>query len=155
MNPGTSLLDAPAPPDMMQDAMMFLGTSTLGVVGPAVIGGYVMGGGFSIFGAMLTSDHATQCLGTRDFFKAMFRNAHKMGYNFALFGGMFTGIDVALEKRRGHKDIWNPTITGGLMGGYYGRQMYRRPGLIGGAAAGALFSVLIEHLMKATGMAPG
>merc|ERR1712000_198613 len=131
-----SLLDAPQPPDMMQDAMQFLGTSTLGTVTPAVFGGYLMGGAFSLFGAMLTSDHASQCLGTKDFFRMIFRNAHKMGYNFALFGGIFTGCDVMLEKRRGHKDIWNPTITGGIMGAYYGRQMYRRPGMIGGAAAG-------------------
>lgn len=150
-----SLLDPPQPPEFMQETMQFLGTSTLGVVTPAVIGGYLMGGAFSMFGAMLTSDHASQCLGTKDFFKMLFRNAHRMGYNFALFGGLFTGLDVALEKRRGHKDIWNPTITGGLMGAYYGRQMYRRPGLIGGAAAGAFFSVVIEKLMHATGMAQG
>ena len=150
-----SVLDPPVPPDLMQEAMQFLGTSTPGVVFPAVAGGYVMGGGFSMFGSMLASDHATQCLGTRDFFRSVFKNAHRMGYNFALFGALFTGLDVMLEKRRGRKDIWNPTIVGALLGGYYGRQMYRRPGLIGGACGGAFFSVLIEHLMKATGMAQG
>ena len=148
-----SLLDPPVPPDFMQEGMQFLSTSTPGVMFPAVMGGYLMGGGFSLFGSMLASDHATQCLGARDFFKVIFKNAHRMGYNFALFGALFTGIDVALEKRRGRKDIWNPTITGALLGGYYGRQMYRRPGLIGGTAAGAVFSVVIEHLMRATGMA--
>ena len=121
---------------------------------PAIAGGYVLGGGMSMFGAMLTSDHSMQCLGTKDFFRVVLKNAHKMGYNFALFGSLFTGLDICIEKRRGRKDIWNPTLAGAIMGGYYGRQMYRRPGLIGGVIGGGIASIAIEYLMRATGMAP-
>ena len=102
---------------------------------------------------VISAETATQCMGTADFFKHSFRTAHRLGSNFAYFGFLFGGIEVALEKRRGKKDMWNPTISGALLGGGYGWRSYKHPGLVAGAAGGALFSVAIEKVMDGLGFA--
>ena len=61
-------------------------------------------------------------------------------------------MDCALEKRRGRKDMINPVVSGGLIGGYYGWRSYRTPGLVAGFAGGAVFSALIEVIIDKVGM---
>lgn len=147
-----SLLDPAPPMDPMAETWIFLRDSALGVVVPSTFGGYVMGAGMSMFGAMVSVETAAQHMGTMDFFKYTLSNAHKLGKNFAFFGVVFGAMDHALEKRRGKKDIWNPVIAGGVLGGFYGRRSFRRPGLVGGFVGGAAFSVLIEIVMEKVGM---
>ncbi len=147
-----SLLD-PAPPlDPVAESWVFLRDSTLGVVVPSVFGGYVMGAGMSLFGSMISVETAAQHMGTGDFFKYTLNNAHKLGRNFAFFGVVFGAMDHALEKRRGRKDMLNPVLSGGFIGGFYGWRSIRRPGLVGGFVGGALFSVAIEVIMDKVGM---
>lgn len=141
------LLD-PAPlPDPMTKAMTLAKDSTLSTAAMNVGGGYVMGFGFSLFGSMISAETATQSMGTVDFFRHGLRSAHRLGGNFAFFGFLFGGIEVALEKRRGRKDMWNPTLSGGLLGGAYGWRSYKTPGLVGGVVGGAAFSMLFEALI--------
>ena len=147
-----SLLEAQPPMDPTTELTQFLRDSTLGVAVPGIIGGYVMGCGFSLFGSMVSVETTTQAMGTADFFRYSMRSAHRLGKNFSFFGLVFGGIEVALEKRRGVKDMWNVAASGGLIGGYYGYRSYRRPGLVGGLAAGAAASIAIEHMMDALGM---
>jgi import inner membrane translocase subunit TIM17 len=147
-----SLLDPQPPVEPVQEAQTFLRDSTLGVAVPGIIGGYVMGGGFSLFGSMVSVETTAQSMGTADFFRYSLRSAHSLGKNFAFFGLIFGGIEVAMEKRRGKKDIWNVTTSGAILGGFYGWRSYRRPGFVGGVVAGAGFSILIEHVMDAIGM---
>ena len=147
----TSLLDPQPPHDPMADAMTWMRDSTLSTAGMGVAGGYVMGFGFSLFGSMISAETSTQALGTMDFFKYSLRGAHSLGANFAFFGFIFGGIEIALEKRRGRKDVWNPIASGGIIGGVYGWRAYRRPGLIGGIVGGAAASYVLEKLMEKLG----
>lgn len=132
---------------------MWAKDSTVATASLNVVGGYVMGCAFSLFGSMISAETSTQCMGTKDFFAYSFRSAHRLGANFAYFGFLFGGIEVALEKRRGKKDLWNPTISGALLGAGYGWRSYRMAGLIGGTVGGAAFSILFEKLMDALGFA--
>lgn len=148
-----SLLEPQPPVDPQQEAMRFLGDSTLGVVIPAIIGGYAMGCVFSLFGSMVSMETTTMCMGTADYFRYSMSSAHRLGKSFSFFGLVFSGMEVALEKRRGSKDPWNPIITGAALGGFYGHRAYRRPGLVAGIAGGALASAAIEKIMDGVGMA--
>jgi hypothetical protein len=147
-----SLLDPQPPVDPMQETMTFLRDSTLGVAVPGIVGGYIMGGAFSLFGSMVSVETSTQAMGTRDFFKYSMRSAHRLGRSFAYIGVLFGGMEVALEKRRGRKDVWNITASGAVIGAYWGWRSYRRPGFIGGAIGGAAFSIITERMMEALGM---
>jgi len=146
-----SLLEPQPPLDPMTEVTQFLRDSTLGVAVPGIIGGYVMGGGFSLFGSMVSVETTTQAMGTADFFRYSLRSAHRLGKNFSFFGLVFGGIEVALEKRRGVKDWYNVAASGGIIGGFYGWRHYRRPGLIGGFIGGAAASIAIEEMMDKLG----
>ncbi|ORC84304.1 mitochondrial import inner membrane translocase subunit Tim17 [Trypanosoma theileri] len=149
----STILEQQPPMDPAQKAMMLAKDSTLATAGMNVVGGYVMGFGFSLFGAMISAETATQRMGTADFFRHSIRAAGKLGCSFAYFGFLFGGIEVALEKRRGRKDMWNPTASGALLGGAYGWRYYKAPGLVGGVASGAIFSLLLERMIDALGFA--
>ncbi|KPI83448.1 putative mitochondrial import inner membrane translocase subunit TIM17 [Leptomonas seymouri] len=149
----TSILEPQMPADPMRKAMMVAQNSTMSTALMNVFGGYVMGFGFSLFGSMISAETATQSMGTVDFFRYSLRSAHRVGGSFCFFGFLFGGIEVALEKRRGCKDKWNPTIAGGLIGGAYGWRSYKYPGLAAGVVGGAAFSLLFEKMMDWMGFA--
>ena len=130
---------------------MIMKDTALAQASIGVFGGYPMGVILSLFGSMLSAETSTQAMGTKDFFKYSLKSAHRLGYNFAFFGFVFGGIEVALEKRRGRKDMWNPTISGAVLGGFYGRRSYGRPGFVGGVIGGGALSILFEYLMNAMG----
>ncbi|CAD2220437.1 inner membrane preprotein translocase Tim17 [Angomonas deanei] len=132
--------------------MMLVKDSTLGTGVMSVVMGYVIGVVFTLFGAVIATETSTQTMGAADFMKSTLRNSHRSGKNFALFGLLFGGLDVMLEKRRGKKDFWNPTVVGGLIGGGYGFRYYKYPGLVGGYLGGAGASLLLELLMDKMGM---
>lgn len=148
----TSLLDIQQPLDPMSEAFMWAKDSTLATSAMGVGGGYAMGVAFSLFGAMISAETATSAMGTAHYFKYALKNAHSLGANFAFFGFIFGGIEVALEKRRGRKDYWNQTASGALIGAIYGYRSFKFPGLIGGFAGGAVFSLLIERVMDSAGI---
>ncbi len=135
------------PFDPTAEVMQVVRDSTLGTSSMSVVGGYGMGCVFSLFGTMISAETSTQSLGAKHFFAHSLRSAHRLGANFAFFGFVFTGMEVALEKRRGRKDIWNPTISGAVLGAGFGWRSYRRVGLVGGFAGGAVASIIIEKLM--------
>ncbi|KPA77655.1 putative mitochondrial inner membrane preprotein translocase Tim17 [Leptomonas pyrrhocoris] len=149
----TTILEAQPPADPMRKAMMVAQNSTMATALMNVGGGYVMGFGFSLFGSMISAETATQSMGAADFFRYSVRSAHRMGVSFCFFGFLFGGIEVALEKRRGRKDKWNPTISGALIGGAYGWRSYKYPGLAAGVVGGAAFSLLFEKMMDWMGFA--
>ncbi|CBH18364.1 mitochondrial import inner membrane translocase subunit tim17 [Trypanosoma equiperdum] len=149
----TTLLDPQPQIDPSQKAMMVLKDSTITPAAMNVVGGYVMGFGFSLFGAMISAESTTQRMGTADFFRYSLKTAHRLGFSFAYFGFLFGGIEVALEKRRGRKDVWNATLSGGLLGGVYGCRYYKAPGLVGGTLGGAAVSLMLERVMDALGLA--
>ena len=149
----SSLLDPQPPIDPMTEFLQWGKDSTLAVSGMNLFAGYFMGYAFSLFGSMISAETATQCMGTADFFRYSMRGAHRMGANFAFFGFLFGGIEVALEKRLGRKDVWNPTIAGGIIGGAYGWRSYKHPGLVGGFVLGGAFSILFERIMDSMGFA--
>lgn len=148
-----TILDPQPPAEPLQKAMMLAKDSTLSTAMMNVVGGYVMGFGFSLFGSMISAETATQSMGARDFFRYSLSSANRLGGNFAFFGFLFGGIEVALEKRRGRKDQWNPTISGGLIGGAYGWRSYRYPGLAAGVVGGAALSLVFERMMDWMGFA--
>lgn len=148
-----TLLDPQPPIDPMQRALRLAENTTLVTAGMNVVGGYIMGFGFSLFGAMISAETTTQRMGTADFFRHSLRSAGKLGGSFAYFGFLFGGIEVALEKRRGRKDMWNPTASGAILGGAYGWRYYKMPGLVGGIAGGAAFSLVFERIIDALGFA--
>lgn len=147
-----TILDPRPPVDPMQKAMTMVSNSTVSTAAINVVAGYVMGCGLSLFGAMISAETATQKMGTADFFRYSMRNAHGLGCSFCFFGFLFGGMDVALEKRRGRKDKWNPTVTGGLLGGAYGWRSYKYPGLVGGVVGGAVISLAFEKMLDSLGM---
>ncbi|AIN96028.1 mitochondrial import inner membrane translocase subunit tim17, putative [Leishmania panamensis] len=149
----TSILDPRQPIEPLQRAMMVAKDSTLATAMLNVFGGYIMGFGFSLFGSMISAETSTQAMGTADFFRHSLRSAHRLAGSFAFFGFLFGGIEVALEKRRGRKDQWNPTIAGAIIGGGYGWRSYKYPGLAAGIVGGAAFSLVFEKMLDAMGMA--
>lgn len=148
----TSILDVQQPTDPMQKAMMAVKDSTVASAAGGAGGGYVIGMAFSLFGSMISAETSTQSMGTADFFRYSVRNAHRMAVSFAAFGFVFGGLEVALEKRRGRKDQWNPTMVGGLLGGAYGWRSYKSPGLVAGLTAGAVLSLAFEKALDKMGM---
>lgn len=146
-----SLLDGRPPRDPMEKAMALATNSTLATGLMNVVGGYCLGFGFSLFGSMISAETSTNSMGTADFFKYNLRSASRLGVSFALFGFLFGGIEVALEKRRGRKDQWNPTISGGIIFGAMGWRSYKYPGLVGGIAAGAVMSLAFEKMLDMMG----
>ncbi|CCW64592.1 unnamed protein product [Phytomonas sp. EM1] len=149
----TSILDPQPPMDATQKMLALARDSTLSTALINAGGGYVMGYGFSLFGSMISAETSTQSMGTADFFRHSLRNAGKLGRSFAFFGFLFGGIEVALEKRRGRKDQWNPTLSGGLIGGGYGWRSYKYPGLVAGIAGGAALSLVFEKMIDWMGFA--
>lgn len=148
----SSILDPQQPVDPMQKAMMLAKDTTLATAMMGVVGGYALGFGISLFGSMISVETATQSLGAADFFRHSFRSASRLGASFAFFGFIFGGVEVALEKRRGRKDKWNPTVAGGLLGCAYGWRYYKAPGFVAGFAGGAGFSLVFEKMLDMMGM---
>lgn len=145
------LLDPAPTPDPLSKAMSIAKDSTLSSSALNVVGGYVLGFGFSIFGSMISAETSTQSMGTADFFRHSLKSAHRMSCSFAYFGFVFSGIEIALEKRRGKRDRWNPTLSGGIMGAAYGWRCYRYSGFVAfGVAAGAA-SMMFEYLLDRAG----
>lgn len=149
----TTILEPQQPVNPMERAAQLAQNSVMSSAIMNVIGGYIMGFGFSLFGAMISAETATQKMGTADFFRYSVRSAHRLGVSFSFFGFLFGGIEVAMEKRRGRKDKWNPTISGGLIGGAYGWRSYKYPGLTAGVVGGAAFSLLFEKMLDIMGFA--
>eukprot|EP00759_Apiculatamorpha_spiralis_P025562 PhF_6_TR28979/c0_g1_i1/m.42245/K17790/TIM22; mitochondrial import inner membrane translocase subunit TIM22 len=141
------LTEGQPPFDPMQEGLLLVRESTLSAGAAGLAGGYVMGTGFSFFHSMITAETTTQCMGMKDYLRYSFRTAHRSGCNFASFGVFFGALEVALEKRRGAKDMWNPACSGGLMGGYYGWRSYRHMGLAGGVVGGAILTILFEKMV--------
>lgn len=148
-----SLLDVRPPREPMEKLIYTLSNTTLSSAMSNVVISYIMGTGFSLFGSMISAETSTQSMGTVDFFKYSLRSANRMGKSFAFFGFLFGGIEVAMEKRRGRKDKWNPTISGGLLGGAYGWRSYKYPGLAAGIVGGAAISLVFEKAMDWMGFA--
>lgn len=148
-----NLLEPPPSVEPITKAVAVLKSSTLSPVSLNLVMGYVMGFAFSLFGSMISAETATQSLGTADFFRHGFRSAHRLGANFALFGFLFCGLEVAIEKRRGRKDLWNQTCSGGVLGGAYGWRSAKAPGLAAGLAGGAAVSWAFEKLLAKMGWA--
>jgi len=142
-----SVLQDQPPLDPTQEAMTWARESTLAAGAGGIFGGYLMGGGFSLFHSMITAETSTQCMGMKDFFRYSMTSAHRSGCNFASFGLFFGALEVAMEKRRGRKDFWNPATSGAAMGGYYGWRSYRHLGLAGGMVAGGCVTVLFEKMV--------
>ena len=140
------LLDQP-PLDPMTEAFTYARETTLSAGAAGLVGGYVMGSAFSFFHSMITAETTTQSMGMKDFIIYSFKSAHSSGRNFGTFGVFFGALEVALEKRRGCKDLWNPATSGALMGGYYGWRSYRHMGLWGGVLAGSVVTVLFEKMI--------
>ena len=149
----SSLLHPQPPPNPWEDAGMYLKDTSVAQSSIAIFGGYPMGCALSLFGSFISAETSTQCMGTKDFFKYSLKNAHKLGYQFAFFGFVFGGMEIAMEKRRGKKDVWNATVAGGALGAFYGYRSYRIPGFIGGTIGGGVLSIVFEYLMHAAGMA--
>ncbi|KAK7198722.1 mitochondrial import inner membrane translocase subunit TIM17 [Novymonas esmeraldas] len=148
-----SILEPQPPIGFPQRAMMVVSESALATSVPHGVVGYCLGAAFTLFGSMISVETSTQAMGTADFFRHSLRNCHRMGCNFAAFSFFFGGLEVALEKRRGRKDKWNPTISGGVLGGFYGWRTFKYVGLTGGIAAGAALSLAFERLTDAMGFA--
>ncbi|KNH08708.1 Mitochondrial inner membrane translocase subunit Tim17/Tim22/Tim23/peroxisomal protein PMP24 [Perkinsela sp. CCAP 1560/4] len=140
------LIEQP-PAEPMIEALTWARETTLSAGAAGLAGGYVMGTGFSFFHALLTAESSTQAMGVRDFVRTSLRTAHRSGCNFGTFGLFFGAVEVALEKRRGRKDMYNPGTSGALMGGYYGWRSYRGPGLVGGVVGGAVITILFEKMI--------
>mmetsp|Transcript_35092 Transcript_35092/g.47924 ORF Transcript_35092/g.47924 Transcript_35092/m.47924 type:complete len:155 (+) Transcript_35092:41-505(+) len=140
------LLEQP-PLDPMTEALTYARETTLSAGAAGLAGGYVMGSAFSFLHAMITAETTTQSMGMKDFLRYSVKTAHRSGCNFATFGVFFGALEVALEKRRGRKDFWNPATSGALMGGYYGWRSYRHMGLWGGVVGGAVVTVLFEKMI--------
>ncbi|CCW66708.1 unnamed protein product [Phytomonas sp. Hart1] len=149
----TSILESQPPIDTTQKMLAIARDSTLTTALMSAAGGYVMGYGFSLFGSMISAETSTQSMGTADFFRHSLRSAGRLGGNFAFFALLFSGVEVALEKRRGRKDQWNPTLSGGLIGGAYGWRSYKYPGLVVGVVGGAALSLVFEKMMDWMGFA--
>lgn len=153
--PYLCLLDPAPPPDPLQKALTIVKDSTLSSSALNIIGGYVLGFGFSIFGSMISAETSTLSMGTADFFRHSLKSAHRMSCSFAYFGFLFSGIEVALEKRRGRRDIWNPTLSGGILAAAYGWRCYRFSGLVASGIAGGVASYGFERLLNRMGVGMG
>eukprot|EP00760_Papus_ankaliazontas_P035217 PhM_4_TR767/c0_g1_i1/m.35375/K17790/TIM22; mitochondrial import inner membrane translocase subunit TIM22 len=134
--------------DAMSEALTTVRETSVTMGLGGAFGGYVMGWGFSMFSAMISVETTTQSMGMRDLYRYTLRTAHRSGVGFASFGLMFGAVEVALEKRRGCKDHWNPATSGAMLGGYYGWKSYRHLGLTGGIVGGAIFTVLFEKMIS-------
>lgn len=149
------LLDPAPSPDPLKKTVAFVRDSTLSSCALNVIGGYVLGFGFSIFGSMISAETSTLSMGAADFFRYSLKNAHRMSCSFAYFGFIFSGIEAALEKRRGRRDIWNPTLSGGLMGAAYGWRCYRFSGFLAAGLSAGVASWGFERLLSRMGVGMG
>eukprot|EP01065_Artemidia_motanka_P012719 TRINITY_DN1701_c2_g1_i1.p3 TRINITY_DN1701_c2_g1~~TRINITY_DN1701_c2_g1_i1.p3 ORF type:complete len:143 (+),score=24.92 TRINITY_DN1701_c2_g1_i1:84-512(+) len=103
-------------------------------------GGFVMGMGFSIFSMVLGAGTHMDNVGLREFWRRAMQGAVRMGRGFGMFGFFFAGFELALEKRRGRHDLWNPGLAGGSLGMVQGYRFGGPPfAILGAAGLGGLF----------------
>eukprot|EP00756_Hemistasia_phaeocysticola_P012874 Hpha_TRINITY_DN15232_c2_g9::TRINITY_DN15232_c2_g9_i1::g.66553::m.66553/K17790/TIM22; mitochondrial import inner membrane translocase subunit TIM22 len=110
-------------------------------------GGYVMGLGFSVFSMMLGAGTHMDNVGVREFWRRTLNGAGRMGRAFGTFGFFFAGFELALEKRRGRHDLWNPGMAGAGLGAVQGYRFGGAPFALLGSMGLAGFFIAGEKLM--------
>jgi len=93
--------------------------------------GYVMGYVFPMimfaFGGMGVGDTTvgvsarTHWKTYKSDFKRQMKGATRSAGGWAMIGFLFGGLELAVEKRRARHDIWNPTVTGFVVGAVQAR----------------------------------
>ncbi|KAG6964597.1 hypothetical protein JG687_00005876 [Phytophthora cactorum] len=80
-----------------------------------------------------------------------FSKSIKAGYEFALVGSIFAGVECVIERERAAHDILNPILAGGVSGGALGMWAARSSGpkllvqnTVKGAAGFAVIAVVFE-----------
>ncbi|KAG3108590.1 hypothetical protein PI124_g10612 [Phytophthora idaei] len=80
-----------------------------------------------------------------------FSKSIKAGYEFALVGSIFAGVECVIERERAAHDILNPILAGGVSGGALGAWAARSSGpkllvqnTVKGAAGFAVMAVVFE-----------
>ncbi|CAI5741806.1 unnamed protein product [Hyaloperonospora brassicae] len=84
-----------------------------------------------------------------------FSKSIKAGYEFALVGSIFAGVECVIERHRATHDIVNPILAGGVSGGMLGAWAARTSGTkllvrntAKGAAGFAVMAVVFEKGME-------
>ncbi|KAK8865979.1 mitochondrial import inner membrane translocase subunit TIM22 [Kwoniella newhampshirensis] len=124
-------------------------------VGLAGVGGFALGGFFSLMSATFAYEdplsRASTQMSTRAqtmfVFKEMGRGMWSSGKGFAKVGAIYSGVECCIEGYRAKNDIYN-----GVAGGFFtGAILARNAGpvaMLGGGAAFAVFSGAIDMYMR-------
>jgi len=138
-----------APPSEQQEIVeKMMSSCAVRSLGGAAVG-YAMGLVFPMvmfaFGGGMGMDHTTTVgVSARTHWKAYkvdvvraLKGAKRSAGGWAMIGFLFGGLEVAVEKRRARHDIWNPTLTGFVVGTTQARSAGPLLAVAGGSAFAA------------------
>eukprot|EP00667_Euglena_gracilis_P026103 EG_transcript_31130 len=116
----------------------------MGIVFPMVM--FAFGGGMGMGDTTVGVSARTHWKAYKvDVVRAVKQARHGAG-GWAMIGFLFGGLELAVEKRRARHDIWNPTLTGFVVGAVQARK--GGPLMSFGAGAGfAAFSAAMFWFM--------
>mmetsp|Transcript_14736 Transcript_14736/g.29952 ORF Transcript_14736/g.29952 Transcript_14736/m.29952 type:complete len:175 (+) Transcript_14736:57-581(+) len=141
----------PLPPDQQMglDAERIMSGCTahagLGGIGGAVMG-LLMGGFFHTMQPMNVDTSLSTAEQLRLSYKGFGQACTRMSRNFAKVGVVYAGVECALERERGTKDIPNAMYAGCVTGGVLAFQAGPQAMALG-CAGFAAFSMVIELVM--------
>lgn len=127
--PFYKLINFPTPPEEIPVNPGILGESCGGKIISGVFIGAVLGVGMGLFmGALGGENTAIQVWKGREVPPAPVREQIRSGYkstvnkmsgwakNFAVLTALFGGVECVIEKWRAKHDVWNPVISGCIVG---------------------------------------
>ena len=146
MHPGDS-----RPPSAAVDPFEHCGLRSVLSLGA----GAALGGVFGLFMGSVDNSYALDPkladMSTKDQIKHSFRQmkvkSSSYAKNFAVVGGLYSGVECMVSKHRAKHDLWNPAISGCIAGGILG--VRSGPGAaLGGCVTFGAFSVAIDYYME-------
>ncbi|TCD61950.1 Mitochondrial import inner membrane translocase subunit tim22 [Steccherinum ochraceum] len=140
-----------------QDYMQMTMESCVAKTAIAGVGGFAIGGFFSLMSASFayedpllrqqTQIGKTTTQKASEIFKEMGRGVWRSGKGFAKVGSLFAGVECVIESYRAKNDMTNAVAAGFVAGGVLARNAGPKAAF-GGGVAFAAFSAVIDLFLR-------
>lgn len=156
--PGIRSVSFPPPPDKYPVLPTILPESCAFKIVTGALMGSVLGVGLGLFMGAMGDVSPIQIVNGREVPMAPVREQLRAGYkstavkaagwarNFGVLTAMFGGVECLIEKYRGKRDVWNPVVSGCVVGGTLSARGGPAAACVG-CAGFAGFSLLMDVIM--------
>lgn len=156
--PGIRSGNFPPPPDKYPVLPTLLPESCAFKIVTGAMMGSVLGVGLGLFMGAMGDVSPIQIVNGREVPQAPVREQLRAGYkstamkasgwarNFGVLTAMFGGVECLIEKYRGKHDVWNPVVSGCIVGGTLSAKGGPAAACVG-CAGFAGFSLLMDAIM--------